>query len=390
MTKSLSVLGATGSVGASTLKVIAHSPERYEVNALVAGSNVEALATACRETGAKRAVVGDAGKYGELKSALTGTGIEVSAGRDAVLEVASQKVDVLVSAMVGAAGLEPTVEAIKAGSNIALANKETMVCAGTIVCELAKKHGSRLLPMDSEHNAIFQVFEYDNAKAVDKVIVTASGGPFRASSLEQMRVATPEMALRHPNWSMGRRITIDSATMVNKGLELIEAYHLFPITADQLDVVVHPQSIVHGMVRYCDGSLLAHMSVPDMCGPIAHCLAYPTRKTAPVADLDLGMIGRLDFEKPDLERFPALKLARNVMDLGDAAGTIFNAADEVAVEAFLGRKIGFLQITELLEDVLNRLHTQNMLDCPDQLEEILQLDQVARRVANEIIGKMAA
>ncbi len=390
MTKSLSVLGATGSVGASTLKVIAHSPERYEVNALVAGSNVEALTKACRETGAKRAVVGDAGKYGELKSALAGTGIEVSAGRDAVLEVASQKVDVLVSAMVGAAGLEPTVEAIKAGSNIALANKETMVCAGTIVCELAKKHASRLLPMDSEHNAIFQVFEYDNAKAVDKVIVTASGGPFRTSSLEQMRVATPEMALRHPNWSMGRRITIDSASMVNKGLELIEAYHLFPITADQLDVVVHPQSIVHGMVRYCDGSLLAHMSVPDMCGPIAHCLAYPTRKTAPVADLDLGMIGRLDFEKPDLERFPALKLARNVMDLGDAAGTIFNAADEVAVEAFLGRKIGFLQIPELLEDVLNRLHTQNMLDCPDQLEEILQLDQVARRVANEIIGKMAA
>lgn len=390
MTKSLSVLGATGSVGASTLKVIAHSPERYEVNALVAGSNVDALAKACRETGAKRAVIGHAGKYGELKSALAGTGIEVSAGRDAVLEVASQKVDVLVSAMVGAAGLEPTVEAIKAGSNIALANKETMVCAGTIVCELAEKHGVRLLPMDSEHNAIFQVFEYDNAKAVDKVIVTASGGPFRTSSLDQMRVATPEMALRHPNWSMGRRITIDSASMVNKGLELIEAYHLFPITADQLDVVVHPQSIVHGMVRYCDGSLLAHMSVPDMCGPIAHCLAYPTRKTAPVADLDLGMIGRLDFERPDLERFPALTLARNVMELGDAAGTIFNAADEVAVEAFLGRKIGFLEISELLEDVLNRLHTQNMLDCPDQLEEILQLDQVARRVANEIIGKMAA
>ncbi|GHB35512.1 1-deoxy-D-xylulose 5-phosphate reductoisomerase [Pseudovibrio japonicus] len=390
MTKSLSVLGATGSVGTSTLKVIAHSPERYEVNALVAGSNVDGLASACRQTGAKRAVIGDAGKYSELKSALAGTGIEVSAGREAVLEVASQKVDLLVSAMVGAAGLEPTVDAIKAGSSIALANKETMVCAGTIVCELAEKHDVRLLPMDSEHNAIFQVFEYDSAKAVDKVIVTASGGPFRTSSLEQMRAATPEMALRHPNWSMGRRITIDSASMVNKGLELIEAFHLFPITADQLDVVVHPQSIVHGMVRYCDGSLLAHMSLPDMCGPIAHCLAYPTRKTAPVAELDLGMIGRLDFEKPDLERFPALKLARDVMELGDAAGTIFNAADEVAVEAFLGRKIGFLQIPELLEDVLNRLHTQNMLDCPDQLDEILQLDQVARRVANEVIGKMAA
>ncbi|KZK96536.1 1-deoxy-D-xylulose 5-phosphate reductoisomerase [Pseudovibrio sp. Ad5] len=390
MTKSLTVLGATGSVGASTLKVIAHSPERYDVNALVAGRNVDALAKACRETGAKRAVIGDASKYEDLKAALAGTGVEVSAGREAVLEAASQKVDVLVSAMVGAAGLEPTIEGIKAGSNIALANKETMVCAGTIVCELAEKHGSKLLPMDSEHNAIFQVFEQDDPKAVDKVIVTASGGPFRTSTLDEMRVATPEVALKHPNWSMGRRITIDSASMVNKGLELIEAYHLFPITADQLDVVVHPQSIVHGMVRYCDGSLLAHMAVPDMCGPIAHCLAYPTRKTAPVADLDLGMIGRLDFEKPDFERFPALSLARKVMELGDGAGTIFNAADEVAVEAFLGRKIGFLQIPELLEDVLNRLHTQNMLDCSDQLEEILQLDQVARRVANEVIGKMAA
>ncbi|QUS54116.1 1-deoxy-D-xylulose-5-phosphate reductoisomerase [Pseudovibrio brasiliensis] len=390
MTKSLSVLGATGSVGASTLKVIAHSPERYEVNALVAGQNVEALAKACRETNAKRAVIGDASKYDELKDALAGTDVEVSAGRAAVLEAAGQKVDLLVSAMVGAAGLEPTVEGIKAGSNIALANKETMVCAGTIVCGLTEKHGSKLLPMDSEHNAIFQVFEQDDPKAVDKVIVTASGGPFRKSTLDEMRVATPEMALKHPNWSMGQRITIDSASMVNKGLELIEAFHLFPITAEQLDVVVHPQSIVHGMVRYCDGSLLAHMSVPDMCGPIAHCLAWPTRKTAPVADLDLGMIGRLDFEKPDLERFPALSLARRVMEMGDGAGTVFNAADEVAVEAFLGRKIGFLQIPELLEDVLNRLHTQNMLDCSDQLEEILQLDQVARRVANEVIGKMAA
>ncbi|SDR07167.1 1-deoxy-D-xylulose-5-phosphate reductoisomerase [Pseudovibrio sp. Tun.PSC04-5.I4] len=390
MTKTLSVLGVTGSVGASTLKVIAHSPDRYDVNALVAGSNVDALAKACVETGAKRAVIADPSKYDALKIALSGTSVEVSAGRAAVLEVASQKVDTLVSAMVGAAGLEPTVAGIKAGSNIALANKETMVCAGTIVRALSEEMGIKLLPMDSEHNAVFQVFEQENAKAVDKVIVTASGGPFRTSTLDEMRVATPEMALKHPNWSMGRRITIDSATMVNKGLELIEAFHLFPITPDQLDVVVHPQSIVHGMVRYCDGSLLAHMAVPDMCGPIAYCLDYPTRKSSPVAQLDLGMTGRLDFEKPDYDRFPALSLARRVMELGDGAGTVFNAADEIAVDAFLNRKIGFLQIVELLENVLDRLHTQNMLDCPHQLEEILLLDQEARRVANEFIGKMTA
>ncbi|KZL21883.1 1-deoxy-D-xylulose 5-phosphate reductoisomerase [Pseudovibrio axinellae] len=390
MTKTLSVLGATGSVGTSTLKVIAHSPERYEVDALVAGSNVAGLAQACRETGAKRAVIGDSTKFEALKDALSDTDVEVSAGREAVLEVARRKVDVLVSAMVGATGLEPTVAGIKAGSNIALANKETMVCAGSLVCALAEKHGSKLLPMDSEHNAIFQVFEQDEPKAVDKVILTASGGPFRTSTLDEMRVATPERALKHPNWSMGQRITIDSASMVNKGLELIEAYHLFPVEPDQLDVLVHPQSIVHGMVRYCDGSLLAHMSVPDMCGPIAHCLSYPTRKSAPVAELDLGMIGRLDFEKPDLSRFPALSLARHVMALGDGAGTVFNAADEVAVDAFLRGHIGFLQIPELLEDVLNRLQAENRLDCSDQLEEILQLDQMARRVANEVIGKMAA
>ncbi len=390
MRKSLTILGATGSVGASVLKVIAHSPERYEVNALVAGNNVEALAKACRETGAKRAVIGDPSKYDALKSALAGTDIEVSAGREAVVEVAGQKVDMLVSAMVGAAGLEPTVAGIKAGSDIALANKETLVCAGTLVCALAEKQQSTLLPMDSEHNAIFQVFDQDDPKAVDKVIVTASGGPFRTASLEEMRVATPEMALKHPNWSMGQRITIDSATMVNKGLELIEAFHLFPIEADQLEVLVHPQSIVHGMVKYCDGSLLAHMATPDMCGPIAHCLAYPRRKAAPVADLDLGMIGRLDFEKPDFARFPALGLALDVMKQGDGAGTVFNAADEVAVEAFVARKIGFLQITQVLQLVLDRLHTQNMLGCPQELEEILQLDQVARRVANEVIGKLAA
>lgn len=390
MTKSISILGVTGSIGASTLKVLASQPDAFEVHALVAGQNVEGLARASVQTRAKLAVVAEESRYDALKRALSGTGVEVAAGRAAVLEAASRPVDTLVSAMVGAAGLEPTVAGIKAGSTIALANKESLVCAGRIIRPLAEQLGVTLLPMDSEHNAVFQVFERDQLKAVDKIILTASGGPFRRSSLEEMQVATPEMALKHPNWSMGQRITIDSATMMNKALELIEAFHLFPVQPHQLDVVVHPQSIVHGMVRYIDGSLLAHMGDPDMCGPIAHCLHYPTRETAPVAALDLAEIGSLHFEKPDHKRFPALNLARQVMELGDGAGAAFNAADEVAVAAFLERRIGFLQIVELVQDVLDRLHTQNMVGSYDQLDGILQVDAEARRIAQDIIGKMAA
>lgn len=390
MTKSISILGATGSIGASTLKVLASQLDAFEVHALVAGQNVEGLARASVQTQAKLAVVADESRYDALKQALSGTGVEVATGRSAVLEAAARPVDTLVSAMVGAAGLEPTVAGIKAGSTIALANKESLVCAGRIIRPLAEQLGVTLLPMDSEHNAVFQVFERDQVKAVDKIILTASGGPFRQSSPDEMRAATPEMALKHPNWSMGQRITIDSASMMNKALELIEAFHLFPVQPHQLDVVVHPQSIVHGMVRYIDGSLLAHMSAPDMCGPIAHCLHYPARETAPVSTLDLAEIGSLHFEKPDHERFPALTLARQVMELGDGAGAAFNAADEVAVAAFLERRIGFLQIVELVQDVLDRLYTQNMVGSYDHLDEILQVDAEARRIAKDIIGKMAA
>ena len=390
MTKKISILGATGSIGSSTLRVLSHRPEAFEVDALVAGQNVDRLAQISLQTGAKLAVVADERQYGALKEALSGTGVAVAAGRSAVLEAAARPVDTLVSAMVGAAGLEPTVAAIQAGSDVALANKESLVCAGRLVRPLAETHGVRLLPMDSEHNAVFQVLEQDQIKAVDQIILTASGGPFRRATQAEMKVAMPEAALQHPNWSMGQRITIDSATMMNKGFELIEAFHLFGVRPDQLDVLVHPQSIIHGMVRYTDGALLAHMGDPDMCGPIAYCLHYPERQTAPVKALDLAEIGNLYFEKPDLERFPALGLARRVMELGDGAGAAFNAADEVAVAAFLNHQIGFLQIVELVQDVLDRICTQNMLGYSDQLEGILQVDAEARRLAQEMIGKLAA
>ncbi|MDD7908581.1 1-deoxy-D-xylulose-5-phosphate reductoisomerase [Pseudovibrio exalbescens] len=381
----IAVLGATGSIGQSTLDLISRNPESYEVGLLVANSNAQALADAALAVNAQHVVINDESKFAELKARLDGSGIGVAAGRQAVLDWCREPFDMLVSAMVGAAGLEPTYSAINAGSNVALANKESLVCAGRLVRGAVQKAGTALLPVDSEHNAIFQVFEHDNADQIEKIIVTASGGPFRTASFETMKKAGPAEALRHPNWEMGSRITIDSATMMNKAFEVIESLHLFPVETRQIEVLVHPQSLVHGMVQYSDGSLLAQMGPADMRVPIAHCLAYPKRMPVEGQRLDLATIGQLTFERPDSERFPSMRLVWDVIEQGDGAGTAFNGADEVAVAAFLKEEIGFLDIVGVVEDTLVRLNGQGLLAQPSTLADVLHIDGEARRVAREFI-----
>ncbi|WP_310619865.1 1-deoxy-D-xylulose-5-phosphate reductoisomerase [Flexibacterium corallicola] len=387
---SLSILGATGSVGTSALNIVRDAPEDFEVYTLAAHSNVEKLAQAAIEVNARRAVIGDERLFDALKQALSGSNIEVAAGRRAVIESAAIPVDVVLSAVVGAAGLEPTLAAIEAGTKVALANKESLVCAGRLVNAAVKRNGTELLSVDSEHNAVFQVFEKENSRNVEKVIITASGGPFRTWTYEQMRDVTPEMALKHPNWSMGRRITINSATLMNKGFEVIEAFHLFPIEPHQLDVLVHPQSLVHGLVQYDDGSLLAHLSTPDMRTPIAHCLGYPKRRKVELERLDLGSIGALSFEKPDVKRFPMLGLAFEAMKHGDGAGAAVNAADEIAVGAFLDKTIGFLDMAVIVDNVLNTMLQRHGLKQPSSVEEVLEIDSLARRLAHEQVMTKAA
>ncbi|MDE3061247.1 MAG: 1-deoxy-D-xylulose-5-phosphate reductoisomerase, partial [Pseudomonadota bacterium] len=350
--KSITILGATGTIGCNTLKVIAAHPDRFTVNALTAGSNVVLLAEQARRFRPDRAVIADPALYGQLKEALQGTGVEAQAGEAAVLEAAAMPSDIVMSAMVGVAGLKPTLAAIRAGSTVALANKECLVSAGALVMREVQKYGAALLPVDSEHNAIFQLFDFHYPERIAEVTITASGGPFRMLTREQMQAATPEQAVRHPNWRMGEKISVDSATLMNKALELIEASYLFPLRADQLSVLIHPQSVVHCLVRMVDGSVLAQMSHPDMCTPIAHALAWPERIAAPVRALNLAEIGQLNFEAPDEERFPALRLAREVMAAGGNAPTVLNAANEAAVQRFLRREVGFLDIAKQVEKTL--------------------------------------
>ncbi len=375
------VLGATGSIGKSLADIISRHPDRFEVVALVANSNAEGLADMALQLKAECAVLADASRIDVLKSRLDGSGIEVSAGPEAVLDAVERDADTVVGAIVGAAGLKPTLAAIKPGRRLALANKECLVCAGDLLMERVRETGCEILPVDSEHNAIFQVFEADKPEAIEKVILTASGGPFRTFSLAQMKNVTPEQALKHPNWDMGSRITIDSATMMNKGLEVIEAFHLFPVEADELGVLVHPQSVVHGMVQYRDGSLLAQMGSPDMRTPIAHCLAFPERIPLPVERLDLAAIGSLSFEAPDYDRFPALKLALSALDTGRGVPVALNAADEVAVAAFLRGDIGFLDIPAAIESVIEDLDKRRDFAIFTDIDSILDLDQKARRSA---------
>jgi len=376
----VTILGSTGSVGQSTLDLIQRDLESYRLVALTAGTRVKALIEQARLLLPEVAVIADERLYPDLKAGLAGTGVEAAAGRAAVVEAAQRPADWTMSAIVGAAGLEPTLAAVRRGGLVAFANKETLVCAGDLVMAEVAKYNARLLPVDSEHNAIFQVFETDQPAALDRVILTASGGPFRSLSRQEMAAKTPEQAVAHPNWDMGAKISVDSATMMNKGLEVIEACHLFQLEIEQIEVIVHPQSVIHSMVAYIDGSVLAQLGTPDMRTPIAHTLAWPKRMAAPVERLDLMKIGNLTFEAPDEERFPSLRLARSALMDGGSAPLALNAANEVAVAAFLARRIGFLDIASLVEEVLTSLPARELAS----LEDVLAADGEARRMAEEL------
>jgi 1-deoxy-D-xylulose-5-phosphate reductoisomerase len=383
----VTILGATGSIGTSTLAVIGERPQDYEVEAVTAFGNAERLARVARDCKAKLAVVADRTGLDALRQALAGSGIEAASGAAAIDEAAARSVDIVVAGIVGAAGLSPTLAAIRAGSRIALANKECLVCAGDLFMGEARRTGITVLPVDSEHNAIFQALQGHSIDEVEKVILTASGGPFRDWTREAMSGARPEEAVKHPNWSMGPKISVDSATLMNKGLEIIEAHYLFGLPSEQLDVLIHPQSIVHGMVAYRDGSVIAEMSTPDMRLPIALCLAWPARSKVPGLRLDLARIGKLTFERPDLDRFPALKLARAALETGGWATNILNAANEVAVAAYLAGTIGFLQIARVVEESLERAAVQGFTEPPATIKDALALDKEGRRIAAGLLGR---
>jgi 1-deoxy-D-xylulose-5-phosphate reductoisomerase len=383
--RTVTILGATGSVGTSTLDLVEREPERFRVEALTAFSNVEGLAAAAKRTRAKIAVIGDPARYGALRDALSGSGVEAAAGPQAIVEAAARGADWTMAAIVGLAGLEPTMAAIGAGKSVALANKESLVSAGSIMIRATEAAGARLLPVDSEHNAVFQCYEPEPGR-VSRIILTASGGPFRTWTTEQMRSVTPAQAVKHPNWSMGAKISVDSASMMNKGLELIEAHHLFPIGADKLEVLVHPQSVVHSMVEYIDGSVLAQLGSPDMRVPIAHALAYPERMTTPCQRLDLAAVGKLEFEAPDFERFPALALAKDALTAGGARPAVLNAANEAAVAAFLASEIGFLDIAAIVAEVL----AQYEPPAPQTLADVVAIDAEARQKAISVMRRIAA
>jgi 1-deoxy-D-xylulose-5-phosphate reductoisomerase len=377
----VTVLGATGSIGKSTLDLIGRSPENYEIVALTASTNAAQLAEMAIRHGARRAVLASEAHYSELKERLAGTGIDAAAGDAAVIEAAQIPADWIMAAIVGAAGLRPTFAAAAQGTCLALANKECLVSAGKVFLAAVAGANTTLLPVDSEHSAAFQAIDSSLSHCVERITLTASGGPFRTWDAARIRAAKVEDALKHPNWSMGQKITIDSATLMNKGLELIEAYHLFPVEIDQLDVVVHPQSIIHCLVRYCDGSVLAQMSAPDMRTPIAYSLAWPQRMPAPTERFDLARIGSLTFEAPDEGRFPALRIARDAMIAGGNAPTILNGANEIAVEAFLARRIGFADIADTVEATLAAAVNEIGGRAAETLDEVLETDRAARRLA---------
>jgi len=379
----VTILGSTGSVGCSTVDLIERNPDRFVVEAMSARNNVALLAEQARKLRPRLAVVADENCYGALKDALAGTGIEIAAGRQGLIAAAQAPSDWVMAAIVGAAGLESTLAAVRRGAIVALANKESLVCAGDLVTAEVARSGSRLIPVDSEHSAIFQVFDFDSIESIERIILTASGGPFRELSIEQMAEVTPEQAVAHPNWDMGAKISVDSATMMNKGLEVIEAHYLFGLPPEKIDVLVHPQSVIHSCVAYVDGSVLAQMGAPDMRTPIAYALAWPERMGAPVARLDLAALGKLTFEAPDLQRFPALRLAGQALQRGRAAPTILNAANEVAVAAFLGRRIRFLDIARVVETALSVVPNRPIATIAD----VLEIDAFARRVADETIDR---
>jgi 1-deoxy-D-xylulose-5-phosphate reductoisomerase len=375
--KSLTILGATGSVGSQALDLVARNPRRWQVEALTANSDVAGLAAAARASGAKFAVIGDAGLYGVLKEALAGSGIEAGAGPQAICEAARRPGDIVLTAIVGAAGLAPTLAAVERGAVLAIANKETLVCAGPVVTAAAKASGAVLLPVDSEHNAVFQVFDHAQPDRVARIILTCSGGPFRTRTRAEMAGASVADACKHPVWSMGAKISVDSATLMNKGLELIEAHHLFPVGAEKLDVIIHPQSVVHSMVEYVDGSVLAQLGTPDMRIPIAYAMAWPERIATPAARLDLAAIARLEFEAPDVARFPCLQLAWDALRAGGSAPCILNAANEIAVAAFIAGQLSFLDIDAVVAATLAKVASGPV----GRLDEVVAIDGRARAEA---------
>ena len=379
--RAITILGSTGSIGVNTLDLISRHANGYDVVALTAHRNVSKLIEQARAFKPQMAVIGDETLLGELREGLEGTNVQGMGGVEALIEAASAPADWVMGGIVGAAGLKPTLAAIKQGATVALANKECLVCAGDFVMKEVEKHKATLLPVDSEHNAVFQVFDFDHTKSIRRIILTASGGPFRTRTLDEMRAITPEQAVAHPNWDMGAKISVDSATLMNKGLEMIEAFHLFPVSTKQIEVIVHPQSVVHSMVEYVDGSVLAQMGSPDMRTAIGYSLAWPERMETPVKQLDLAAIGQLTFEAPDPERFPALRLAAAALEEGGSAPTVLNAANEVAVHAFLDKRIKFLDICRIVEGTLEAI-APHAIAC---LDDVFTLDAESRTKANEVL-----
>jgi len=379
--RKIAILGATGSIGKSTLDLVERNRDRFEVTAVTAATNVEALADVVRRTGARLAVVADERRFRDLQELLAGTNCRAGAGEAALVEAATADSDLVIGAIVGCAGLRPVMAAIEAGRTVALANKEALVTAGALMTDAAAAHGTTLLPVDSEHNAIFQCIAGNRSQDISKLILTASGGPFRTASAEHIRSASPAQAVAHPNWSMGAKISVDSATLMNKGLELIEAHYLFGLPSERIEVLIHPQSVIHSMVEFVDRSVLAQLGSPDMRIPIAYALAWPERIETPAQPLDLESIARLDFEAPDVGRFPALRLARQALEAGGAAPIVLNAANEVAVASFLAGEIRFPEIARLVEDALNA----SKHDAPRSIGDVLEIDRVTRKNARAMM-----
>ena len=384
--KKISILGATGSIGKSTLDLIGRSPNAFEVEAITACSNVAALAEVARRTNANLAVIADEGRLAELDEALAGSGCRAAAGSEALVEAATGDAHLVMAAIVGCAGLEPTMAAVEAGKTVALANKEALVTAGELMMASAKKNGATLLPVDSEHNAIFQCMTGSRGADVARIILTASGGPFRTASADEIEHATPAQAVAHPKWNMGAKISVDSATLMNKGLELIEAHYLFGLPSDRIDVLIHPQSVVHSLVEFLDGSVLAQLGSPDMRIPIAYAMAWPGRMATPAERLDLAAIAQLEFEEPDLFRFPALRLAREALEESGSAPAVLNAANEVAVASFLGGRIRFSDIPRLVETALS----ENRRAAPVSIEDVFEIDRDVRQAVTDAIKEFCA
>ena len=388
--RSVTLLGATGSIGSSTIDLLQREPGRYRIEAVTANRNAKLLAKLARELGARFAAIGDPQSFAELKAELSGSGIEAAAGADALVEAAQRPADWVMAAITGAASLKPTLAAAERGATVAIANKECLVCAGALFMRRAAAAGATVLPVDSEHNAVFQALASGRREEVRRVILTASGGPFRTWSRDAISKVTVEQALKHPTWVMGPKVTIDSATLMNKGLELIEAHHLFALRAEELDVVVHPQSVVHGLVEFRDGSVIAQLGSPDMRIPISHCLGWPERMGTPAPRLDLARVATLSFEEPDPVRFPALRLARKALEVGGGAPTVLNAANEIAVREFVERRLGFDGIPALVEATLEAADRRGVMKEPQSADEAVEIDHNSRRLAADLLPEIAA